>query len=93
MSMQAKDLDTGVFLRIIDDKEKAEHCWTFYYEIAEKMQAPHKVVLAKAAALIKRKLMTGCTCGCRGDFELTAAGEERIAKPPPPASSPPRPAP
>jgi hypothetical protein len=30
---------------------------------------PHKVVLAKAARLIKRGLISGCACGCRGDFE------------------------
>lgn len=30
---------------------------------------PPKVVLAKARKLINRKLMDGCPCGCRGDFE------------------------
>ena len=29
---------------------------------------PLKVVLAKAKALIRRGLITGCACGCRGDF-------------------------
>lgn len=31
---------------------------------------PYKVVEAKARRLIRRGLLTGCTCGCRGDFEV-----------------------
>ncbi|QFP94867.1 hypothetical protein SEA_MARSHAWN_81 [Mycobacterium phage Marshawn] len=37
---------------------------------------PWKVVIAKARRLIGRGLITGCTCTCRGDYELTAAGRE-----------------
>jgi hypothetical protein len=29
---------------------------------------PDKVVLAKARSMIKRKVIEGCGCGCRGDF-------------------------
>lgn len=29
---------------------------------------PPKVVLAKAKRLIARRLIDGCSCGCRGDF-------------------------
>lgn len=35
---------------------------------------PNKVVRAKMRALVKRKLVGGCDCGCRGDFEITDAG-------------------
>lgn len=31
---------------------------------------PVKVALAKMRAMIKKKLITGCCCGCRGDFQL-----------------------
>lgn len=31
-------------------------------------QMPPKLVLAKARKLIRRGLVTGCACGCRGDF-------------------------
>jgi hypothetical protein len=34
------------------------------------MRFPDKVVLAKAKRLVKRGLISGCTCGCRGDFEI-----------------------
>lgn len=35
---------------------------------------PPKLALAKMRQLIKRGLVTGCTCGCRGDFELKERG-------------------
>lgn len=31
---------------------------------------PTKLALAKMRKLIKKKLVTGCACGCRGDFDL-----------------------
>lgn len=36
------------------------------------------LVRAKMRSLIKRGLVKGCACGCRGDFELTDAGREFI---------------
>lgn len=35
---------------------------------------PPKVVTAKLRKLIRRRLATGCTCGCRGDFAVTTLG-------------------
>lgn len=40
---------------------------------------PEKVQRAKAAALIRRGLLDGCTCGCRGDFEITDKGRAWLA--------------
>lgn len=37
---------------------------------------PLKVVLAKARKLIRRGLLTGCACGCRGEFEVVDSAEE-----------------
>ena len=39
-----------------------------------------KLVLAKCRGLIDRGLLNGCTCGCRGDFELTDKGERFLAE-------------
>jgi len=36
---------------------------------------PEKLVLGKMRMLIRRGLVTGCNCGCRGDFEITSKGE------------------
>jgi hypothetical protein len=35
---------------------------------------PPRLLLAKARRLDRRGLITGCACGCRGDFEITAKG-------------------
>ena len=48
------------------------------WDVTEELGFPEKVVLAKMKALERRGLIGGpgcCTCGCRGDFELTKAGE------------------
>jgi hypothetical protein len=37
-------------------------------------EAPIKLRAAKMAMLIRRGLVEGCTCGCRGDFEITSKG-------------------
>lgn len=31
---------------------------------------PPKVLLAKLASMIRRGLIDGCDCGCRGDFRM-----------------------
>ena len=36
---------------------------------------PSKLARAKMARLIQRDLVTGCTCGCRGDYEITIYGK------------------
>lgn len=40
---------------------------------------PMKLMRAKMASLMKRKLVDGCVCGCRGDFELTEKGKAHLA--------------
>lgn len=42
-------------------------------------ETPEKVALKKMEALIRRGLVEGCSCGCRGDFLLTSAGEAFLA--------------
>jgi hypothetical protein len=35
-----------------------------------------RLVLAKMASMIRRGLVDGCACGCRGDFEITDKGRK-----------------
>lgn len=43
--------------------------WTFgEYWIEHFSAFPPKVVMAKLRSMIRRGLMDGCACGCRGDF-------------------------
>lgn len=44
--------------------------WATVWDMEERLGAPTKIVLAKARSLIRRGLMDGCACGCRGDFEV-----------------------
>jgi hypothetical protein len=37
---------------------------------------PEKVILAKMRKLILQDLVSGCFCGCHGNFELTAKGRD-----------------
>lgn len=39
---------------------------------------PGKLQVAKMRKLIRRGLVSGCDCGCRGDFELTDAGRKAL---------------
>lgn len=41
-------------------------------------EVPYKVGLAAMDNLIKRGLVSGCSCGCRGDFEITDKGRELL---------------
>ncbi|MBV8060794.1 MAG: hypothetical protein JO253_04630 [Alphaproteobacteria bacterium] len=45
----------------------------------DKEATPSKLVQAKMRGLIERGLVDGCTCGCRGDYELTEKGIAMLA--------------
>lgn len=50
--------------------------WATLWDIqAEMPQWPPKVVQAKLRSMVKRKLLEGCACGCRGDFEDPATAD------------------
>lgn len=40
---------------------------------------PQNLVRAKMASLIRRGLVDGCGCGCRGDFMITDKGRFTLA--------------
>src|SRR5215471_9823205 len=40
----------------------------------ELWEYPEKVLLAKLRRLVRRGLLAGCACGCRGDFSITDEG-------------------
>lgn len=43
-------------------------------------EMPSGYVIAKARRLMDRGLITGCGCGCRGDFELAEAGRAYLER-------------
>lgn len=77
--MQAKDIDDALVLAVVNAIKRAKDRWAFISDVETAVpEAPPKVVLAKVRALIKRKLLSGCGCGCRGDLELTDAGKAAL---------------
>ena len=49
--------------------------WVFTWNLDCLMPMfPPELIRAKANQLLRRGLISGCGCGCRGDFELTEEG-------------------
>ena len=83
--MQCKDIPDRPILEYIGNAGQWVLIWRMepnyglpYANDAMPEGTPYNLVRAKMARLIKRGLVSGCTCGCRGDFELTAKGWEAI---------------
>lgn len=77
--MQAKNIDDDEFLALIATIQRRKGMWANTWDIeAERPDWPRKVYLAKAEKLIKRGRLSGCTCGCRGDFEAIALADDEI---------------
>ncbi len=74
--MQAKDLFDATVLDYLAGKTYEHTGLGANRTEIEKLfpDAPEKVVLAKMRGLIKRGLVDGCGCGCRGNFEITDKG-------------------
>lgn len=79
--MQTKDIPEGPILQYLADRQGQ---WSFLWsEMVEAMPlgTPAKLILSKMRNLHKRGLVGGCTCGCRGDFEITDKGLALIGRP------------
>lgn len=50
--------------------------WVMVSELADLFQIHPNRIRSKMRRTIKRGLIKGCDCGCRGDIELTPKGEE-----------------
>ncbi|WP_422930077.1 hypothetical protein [Singulisphaera sp. PoT] len=84
--LQCKDLPELPILRTLAAKYRAEVArnpkyphpvisrWDLVELGAFPPATPEKLVRAKLAMLIRRGLVDGCPCGCRGDFEITPKG-------------------
>lgn len=82
--MQCKDIPDAPILRFLAKNPGVWHNWFFGDDrdvrLAMPPNVPEKLVLAKMRTLIRRGLVDGCDCGCRGDFEITGAGLDWLAK-------------
>jgi hypothetical protein len=76
--MQCKDIPDRPILELLARTPDKWHNWYFGNErdVRQAMppETPEKLVLAKMRMLIRRGLVDGCDCGCRGDFVITPKG-------------------
>lgn len=83
--MQAKDVPDRPILEQLAANPKW-HTWHGdgsimpTVTVAMPPETPVKVVHAKMRGLIKRGLVSGCGCGCRGDFEITERGRAILTR-------------
>ncbi len=59
--------------------------WNFFFEDSDSTELskhlrkyPYKLAMAKLRSMMKRGLIEGCACGCRGDWELEDKGLEML---------------
>lgn len=83
--MQCKDIPDQLVLEWLD-KNTNQHKWATHWGVPGMPTVrdcipegtPEKLHLAKMRQLIKRGLVEGCGCGCRGDFYLSEKGKEYL---------------
>lgn len=81
--VQAKHVDERPILEFLAKSER----WTSHWESKDRewsfrhlvsAEIPERVLLAKMSALLRRGLVDGCDCGCRGDWVITDKGREAL---------------
>lgn len=77
---QCKDMPERPFLAFVEEHGR---CTWFGDQFPNSVTrvtpgAPAKLVLAKMRQMIKKGLLDGCACGCRGDFTLTEKGRAML---------------
>lgn len=76
--MQCKDIPDEPILKFLAARKGEWATWFTWMEnsVSQAMPegTPEKLILAKMRTLIRRGLVEGCACGCRGDFVITEKG-------------------
>lgn len=79
--MQCKDIDDAGLVRFIADKQEQLGRWVCVWDLEPPYsELPDRLFRAKTGKLMGKGYLTGCNCGCRGDYEVTAAGLALIGR-------------
>lgn len=83
--MKCSDIPTVEVLRLLAQHQGEWCTWGIGYSmptVADGMPpgVPPKLQLAKMRRLVAQGLVAGCTCGCRGDWEITDKGLAMVKK-------------
>lgn len=65
-------------LRVWTGGTQGHYRWVMIWDLAAELKIHPNRVRSKLRRAHKRKLVDGCSCGCRGDFELLPAGEKLL---------------
>ena len=83
--MKTKDIPEEPILRFLLEHESEWCMWIIDHERSVRRAmppgTPDKLVLSKMRSLIRRGLVDGCGCGCRGDFVITEKGKNYLDNP------------
>jgi hypothetical protein len=79
--MKAADLSEARILALLNERPGVWHTYKpeGYESIMPSVydpghpDAPRKVLIAKLRSMLKRGLLRGCACGCRGDWRVETA--------------------
>lgn len=81
--MQCKNIPDLPVLEMLAKNPGQWHNWYFrdQFNVASAMPAGihEKLILGKMRMLMRRGLVDGCDCGCRGDFVITQKGLALLA--------------
>jgi hypothetical protein len=81
--MQCKDIPDRPILEFLDKLNGRWATWfgnEFDNSVTHAMPpgVDNKLALAKMRKMIKRAVVKGCPCGCRGDFVITEKGKQEL---------------
>lgn len=81
--MQCKDIPEEPILRFL---ESLNGTWANWFDIefensvrrAMPPDVPPRLACAKMAMMIRKGVVDGCPCGCRGDYVITSKGRAAL---------------
>ena len=79
-AIQCKNIADAPLLDFVAHKQAEKGYWVNTWDfLGTPYEAlPDKLLRAKMGMLIRRGLVDGCNCGCRGDYEMTDKGRDYL---------------
>lgn len=80
--IQCKDIEERPILELLAQRPDQFHTWcsgwTNSIRPAVPPRFPDKMLIRKMDKMIKKGLVDGCGCGCRGDYHITDQGLAKL---------------